>query len=411
MGSRFHGNDINQGQIRAGVPVSKVRSVAFSLIPVMIVLLMLEVIGRVIYPFDADARAEIKAERDSRLQLSYLSATGHGKEILTDIHRQAQHYVPFLGWIGQPNMTLPTLHTNDLGFRDAPIEPRRSNERRVLVLGGSTAWGLGASANEHTVSGALEARLNRDAQGVRYRVMSGAYPAWQSRHELITLMEFYDRFDPDVVIALTGYNDLFTLTYGSDGELHTRPESRMLARAVDESLRPMTTLQALRKVAGSLGIWRIVIHFREQVAAAKPREAITRYEKSMSDKVTPLIRDRYLTMADFTRRHGARLIIALQPDIFTTRKPMTAEELAVKHTITESQHDISATYSRYRADLLAQLNEQLPAADVAVIDLAGVLDATDEPVFIDACHLNDAGYHALAKSLQAQLTQQVAAWQ
>ncbi|QBQ55084.1 SGNH/GDSL hydrolase family protein [Nitrosococcus wardiae] len=383
--------------------MSRARTITFSLFPVLLLLVILEITGRVIYPFDIDARAMIKAERDPRIRLSYLSRSGDGKSILFDVHRQPQRYIPFLGWIGAPNTDLPTISTNSLGFRDDPIEPRQTDERRVLILGGSTAWGLGASANEYTVTGVMESLLNQGTQAYNYRVMNGAYPGWQSRNELIALMEFYNRFDPDYVIVLTGYNDLFTLTHGNDGELHTRPESRMLANAVDESLKPMTTIRALRKVAGSLGIWRIVIHFREKMTLAKPHDGVTRYNAETSSKVASDILDRYLAMADYTQRHGSQLIIALQPDIYTTEKAMTGEELGVRRRVTEGWRDIETTYGKYRADLHQLLTENLIAAGIPVIDLAGAFDGVQAPVFIDACHLNDEGYYDLGVFLFKQV--------
>jgi hypothetical protein len=80
----------------------------------------------------------------------------------------------------------------------------------VAVLGGSTAWGLGASANSRTISGQLEQCLGE--AGGDSRVMSAAYPAWASREELVTLLEYREVLDPDVVLAVTGFNDLLVLS-------------------------------------------------------------------------------------------------------------------------------------------------------------------------------------------------------
>jgi hypothetical protein len=364
---------------------------------VTILLLILEIVGRVIYPYDIDARGLLKAERDPRLPLSYLSLAVDGKTILHDIHRLPRRYIPFLGWIGSPDIELPTISTNSIGFRDGPIEKRKPGERRVLILGGSTAWGLGASSNEHTVASTLESLLNEGTEGHVYRVMSGAYLGWQSRNELIALMEYHDRFDPDFVIVLTGYNDLYSLTFGRDRELHMRPESRMLANAVDKSLRPMSTARAIRKVAGSLGIWRIIVYFKERAALGTPKGGTVRYEAEVANRVIPDIVDRYVSMASYAQRHGSELIIAVQPDIFTSGKPLAEQEAGVRQRFTERWEHIAETYAKYRSDLYGQLQESLASGGTKVIDLA--LDTVDAPVFLDACHLNDHGYLQLGRSI------------
>ena len=377
-----------------------VKTVIFSLIPVALLLLVLEITGRIIYPFDPDGRALVKADRDPRISLSYLSGDGRGETILYDIHRKQSRYVPFLGWIGEQNTDLTTIKTNAAGFRDKPIQPRKANERRILITGGSTAWGLGASSNEATVAGALERLLNNNAEGVSYRVMSGAYPAWQSRHELVSVMEYYDLFDPDLIITLTGYNDLYGITHGGRDELHTRPESRMLAKAVEESLQPMSTMRALRKVGGSLGIWRIVVYFREKTQLASPAKSSVKFDANRARQVIPKIVDRYVTMADFSNRRGAGLMIAVQPDIYTTGKPLTREEALVRERFTTRFEHIAGTYSKYRADFLHELERQIPHEDTTVLDLKGVFDAIDDrPLFLDDCHLNDAGYGLIATNL------------
>ncbi len=175
----------------------------------------------------------IKAERDPRVTLSYFDRGPGAKAIIWDVNRMERRYLPFLGFLSKPGLELPTLRTNQLGFRDEPLSPRQPGEVRVLLLGGSTSWGIGASSNEATVRGALERRLN-ERGSAKYRVMSGAFLGYTARQEMTVLTEFLEDFDPDIVVSLTGYNDVRTMMDDSGGILE-RPEARMLARSRDES--------------------------------------------------------------------------------------------------------------------------------------------------------------------------------
>ena len=378
---------------------SRTKIVVFSLIPLLVVLGILEVAGRVVYPFDPAGRARIQTRRDPRVSLSYLgSPRASAFGIIEDTYRVEHRYLPFLGWIGVPNTDLPTIKTNQLGFRDRPVEPRKPNEIRILVLGGSTAWGLGASSTEATVPGALERRLNEGAPKASYRVMSGAFSGWSSRQERVAVLELFGVFEPDLVIALTGYNDVLAMVEGAAGEFLQRPESAELGKAVEDNLRPMGTLRALRKLGGTLGVWRLVVYLRERMALRAPAGPAVAYERAVAEREMPRIADLYTELADFLGRRGSRLVVALQPDIYSTGKPLTPEEQEVRRRYASRAKDFGPTFRHYRDDLVRALLAA-HARGLAVLDLQGVFDAHPEPVFIDDCHFNDEGYRVLAEAL------------
>ena len=103
-------------------------------------------------------------------------------------------------------------------------------------------------------------------------------------------------------------------------------------------------------------------------------------------------------MAAYAERHGARLMIAVQPEIYTTGKRLSPEEQTVRDRFIARTENIDEVMAQYRADLLRGLSA-LKRHGVNVVDLGGVLDAVEEPVFIDACHFNDIGYEVLARAL------------
>jgi lysophospholipase L1-like esterase len=310
-----------------------------------------------------------------------------------------RRYLPFLGYLGKPNNAPPTLRTKELGFRDRAVLPRQPDEFRILVLGGSTAWGVGASSNEHTVSAALEKVLNKGGGKPKYRVMSGAFLGYIARQEMIVLTEFLRDFDPDLVVSLTGYNDLITVIHQVGGNLD-RPESKKLGEAVEANLRPMETLPAIRKVVGSLGMWRLVVYFRELRAAANPTGGEYRYDGARLAQWMPRIADIHRMMARLANDNGRRYVIALQPDLETTRKPMVPEEAALRSAATAKSRSFPETWDAYRRDLASALGQ---LDGVLVIDLAGAFDGIASPGFVDGCHLTDQGYERLAKALAVAL--------
>ena len=375
---------------------SKLKTVVFSLIPVTIVLLGLEIAGRLLYPFDEDKRAMVITERDPRVALSYFDSGPGAKAILWDVNRMERRYVSFLGFVGKPDTSLPTLRTNQLGFRDEPLAPRQAGEVRVLVLGGSTSWGLGASSNDATVRGALQRLLNQRG-GHSYRVMSGAFLGYSARQEMTVLTEFLDDFDPDIVVSLTGHNDVMTIMHDTGGVLQ-RWESRTLEDAVTNQLKPMDTLTALRKVGGSLGLWRLVVYVKESMPPRRGTGtgAGVAYDPARSQRLAARVAEFHRINAEFAARKGRRYVIAVQPDLYSTRKPLPPEEAATRERFTAISRNVESVYPQYRADLTRTL-AALPG--VTVVDLGDRFDAVTEPLFIDDCHLVDRGYELIAASI------------
>jgi lysophospholipase L1-like esterase len=378
---------------------SRLKTVAFSLVPVAILLLVLEIAGRLLYPFDPDQRAMTITERDPRVRLPYFDAGPGAKAILWDVNRMERRYVAFLGFLGKPDTTLPTLRTNQLGFRDEPLAPRQPGEVRVLLLGGSTAWGLGASSNDATVRGALQRILNAGG-GTNYRVMSGAFLGYTARQEMTVLTEFLDRYDPDVVVSLTGHNDVMTIMHDSGGVLQ-RWEARTLEEAVAGQIKPMDTLTALRKLGGSLGIWRLVVYLKElSPPPARPSAKVLEYDPERSKRLAGRVAELHRISAEYAARHGKRHVIVMQPDLYSTKKTLTPEEEGTKRRFTTSVRGIDEAYPQYRQDLAASL-AALPG--VTFVDLRGPFDRVAEPLFIDDCHLVDRGYELIAEAIAGVL--------
>jgi lysophospholipase L1-like esterase len=95
---------------------------------------------------------------------------------------------------------------NVWGYRGAVVGRKSPGEIRVVVLGGSTAFGYGLPANE-SWSFYLEELLNSSGSGQKYRVVNLGAPGQGAYGFAFDLADYaYLRYD--VVILYEGYNDL-----------------------------------------------------------------------------------------------------------------------------------------------------------------------------------------------------------
>ena len=366
-------------------------------IAVLALLASVEILGRILYPLNRWARSKREAGRDYRRGLSYLGPGGDADTLLRDVYLLEKRYVQFVGWLGAPNTRLSTVDTNAQGFRDRAIESRKEGEYRILITGGSLAWGVGSSCNAMSVAGQLEGRLNQRVSKRQYRVMSGAFLGWTSLHEYVVVTELFDSFDPDLVISLSGYNDLYLLSSGA--ETRALPEVRLLGQTVSDYLQPIGTLRALRKVVGTLGIWRIVVFLREVLAArAPPPQQSYDYDLQDGARRVERVAQRYLSIADYLARRGRHYLVALEPEIYSSKKPLTLEEFDLKSRFMETNRNVLPTLTRYRHELRSRLAEHA-CERFQFLDLADVFDNEPGPVFIDDNHVCDRGNVLVAQAL------------
>jgi hypothetical protein len=96
---------------------------------------------------------------------------------------------------------------NVYGYRGPTVPAKRAGEVRIVVLGGSTAFGYGLPYDEAFPYYLQEALNGRAAAGRRYRVINLGAPA-QGAYGFLFDLEDYASLGYDVAIFYEGYNDL-----------------------------------------------------------------------------------------------------------------------------------------------------------------------------------------------------------
>lgn len=145
-----------------------------------------------------------------------------------DISNKIQFdYTPLLGFHPSPNQNLNNIQTNNEGFRTPSRTYKKPrNVKRVLILGGSAAFGVHATSNENTISYQLEKKLNKDSKDSdrRWEVINLSSPGFISFQELIIMTKTGLLYDPDYVISFSGFNDIIhyilTKNINQHGLLH-----------------------------------------------------------------------------------------------------------------------------------------------------------------------------------------------
>jgi lysophospholipase L1-like esterase len=274
---------------------------------------------------------------------------------------------PFVGHVARPFVS-ENLHIDTLGFRDRREHFENKDERtvRVFITGGSTAWGSGASFDDQTISALLEKKLNSEISprtGYKYEVINTAFPAWSTTQEKLSIQQRLVDLHPDAVLMFSGSNDVHWALHGSD--------VRWFFSYMDQNY--VTLLNEMYKTAGHPE-WAIPIPVSDRpIDCAKVAEIAERNVKESAAALAGV---------------NARLFFALQPNIISTNKHLSAYESRTLRQQDKSYWD--ACYGALRSAL-----SPIKASNYRFLDLSRSFGA------LDAYHFVDLGNELVARDIVA----------
>ena len=108
-----------------------------------------------------------------------------------------------------PNQRTESITINSFGFRGDEFSSIKPPDMyRILMVGGSTMFGAGASSDETTIPGYLQHLLNEKDFGFDIEVINSGIQGADSNAELKLIEQKLVRFSPDLIIIYDGWNDL-----------------------------------------------------------------------------------------------------------------------------------------------------------------------------------------------------------
>lgn len=97
--------------------------------------------------------------------------------------------------------------TDDYGLKtDRPLQ-KPEGKFRILLTGGSVARGQG---NKETISVYLEKELNERLHTDKIEVLNAGMSAYVVEQDFIFIQLVLQKYEPDMIVSLDGYNDLLT---------------------------------------------------------------------------------------------------------------------------------------------------------------------------------------------------------
>jgi len=266
---------------------------------------------------------------------------------------------PFVSYTNLPNQKTPHFSINNLGFRGRDIRKDEKTKKRIIVVGGSTAFGTGLQSDDETFAQRLEYLL--DAEVINAAVIGHA-----SGQELVSLVTELVDLQPDLVIALNGWNDyerpLTSKFGGSNGFADIEEQLKTLQSVTDESL--LTRVSNL--------YWVLFPNITEQLESLWLRLFRGREQTPETDLglASAVYATNMIKMYRISEAFHSTFLCVLQPDRDSQQRYRTFREKAKMH---------------------------LQKAGIVALDLSELDERSIEAGwYMDEMHLDAAGNQAIA---------------
>lgn len=251
-----------------------------------------------------------------------------------------------LGW-REPQLHIPGLiEIDELGHQHYRIGA--DNNHRILILGGSVAFGANASEISKTYFNVLGNILHKNSIDSKITII--ATGAWKSIQEVRATELFIKKYAPNLIVFLDGLNDL---TNGSTSKT-----------LFGEKTQPLNGED-----------WTVFYHTHD-------------YERRVSDYLNNIA-----LAADISRINGNEMLVVLQPALYEKRKMSDIENLLLRRSLVHhsSIKELLNSYSAIRAGLTRLESD----GRIHFLDASRIFDSEERTIYVDMWHFTDIGHEIL----------------
>lgn len=308
-------------------------------------------------------------------------------------------YKPYVLWGSQPQQFTESVSINSLGLRNKEISIEKdTNVFRIILLGGSTAWGYGSTSNGTTIAGYLEQNLQNQDTSRKYEVINFTQFGYNSTQEFIQWNDITS-YKPNLVIHFTGYNDIYT------GFLK-RPAG-WNHPFIQESILTANHWRAITTLLGSevTDFLNKSYLFRALIFKLNRKSSLPSCQKFTDMKNIINIFSRNVTsITQIASAENIPVLFILQPHLFVEEKPLSPIEQHLVEVFKQNYSDCDDPV-KYFKDGYMQQNSALQKLTQTFPKTFNYIDGRDffkhtfTSIYFDIVHYSDFGNSIVAAEI------------
>jgi hypothetical protein len=321
-------------------------------------------------------------------------------------------YTSFLEYIPRKNFSDKGYHINQyhLRYNDNFPKKKESNEVRIFVTGGSTAFGMGVPQSE-TYAYVLEKSLRAQYPKLKIRVLIAAVGSYVSTQERIFFENIVFPLNPDIVMMFSGWNDSYyghrgaNVSYGYEMlglnklliEREQNPRDWIKMGDINYFVDPPKYKDYDSKILLFIDKFLYKKKIPNAAALQKAVSEISMEHRSVYDLLELNIHI-IKTLCDSI---GSKFIFYLQPSLFATKKnKLSKYEKLMHEQIYKNYHGILADYN----SKVYQIYRKLLPVDATnkgytFVDGDNAIKFEEKTVFSDEVHFDDRGNRLFAEHM------------
>jgi len=320
-------------------------------------------------------------------------------------------YDPYIGFKNLPNYKSLHLNTDDHGRRKT-LGDNKESKYQIAFFGGSTAFGVGAETDNHTIPSYLYKYFLNRCGDHKFKVINFGVGGSNQTQSLISFLDNINLYDIDLLISydfvnesLHSYRELWShnlvefeyperfLVYGEPLFKYKKNNiDNSYFETIKSSIKKLTTYSLLR---------RVYYHYFTEWGSEIRSDKEKKYKlESKEQKGINKAISNYLTNIEIFQslenQFRFKSFFFLQPTLYT-KQTLSETELS-------SEYSRQFKYAYYENSLFDSV--AVHTNNEYFFDLRETFDNTNETIFIDDHHTYSKGNKIIAENIFNRLINQ-----
>ena len=340
---------------------------------------------------------------------SYELYTHDGRRVSLPVGELKLTLAPFTVYQNFPSQHTAKFNVNSQGLRGNE-ETRQDSRPKVIILGGSATFGYGAKTDADTIPAIMQQSI------ASHHIVNGGVIGFLSGQELTYLLTELIDYQPAVVVAYDGFNDVFegiftpahrTGKLGLSNNFYFMEDE--LARNYRTQVSPLSSLSRVFSTLSAQSlVWtrfnQAISRWRQHGTSRTIKNLPETDQKDLMNSIVATYVNNARKMALLSRASGAKFLLVFQAEL-GQRANRTAEEKALLNEWTVGNGPYNDAFPVLYRQFLAEAKPLLTREGVEWIDAnESVPYQTDQQtLFVDPVHTNRRGNEIAAQFIVEKL--------